>query len=140
MGILSDFFVADKATTPTYDGGPDFDTEDRCQFKSITPLEAAGILSVLRGGGDRIEMLDDFSLLTPPDAEEWTMSVPDDMVAALAALDDSQLPNLALQCADVTVEEIGWSSDDFQFVLSQLRDLSRRAVDSNRSMYLWNSL
>ena len=86
MGILSDFFIADADTTPEYDCGPDFPNNDRCQLKYITPLEAAGILSVLRGGGDRIEMLGAFPLLTPQDAGEWIMSVPDDMVASLAEM------------------------------------------------------
>jgi hypothetical protein len=94
----------------------------------------------LRGGGDRIEMIDAFPLLTPEEAEEWTMSVPDDMTTALAALDGSQLPKVAQRCADETAEELGWSSDDFQDVLKQLRALARRALDTGKPMYLWNSL
>lgn len=139
MGMLSDFFLADKATIPEY-SGMDVVPEDRCQFKGITPLEAAGILSVLRGGGDRMEMLDDFPLLTPQEAEEWTMSVPQDMVATLAELGDSQLLEVGRQCAQVTAEELGWSAEDFQAVISQLRGLARRATDTNRSMYLWIGL
>ena len=53
MGVLSDFFIADEASAPTYDPGTAFPADDRCQFKSITPLESAGMLSVLRGDGDR---------------------------------------------------------------------------------------
>lgn len=140
MGILSDFFIADANATPEYDCGPDFPSDDRCQFKYITPLEAAGILSVLRGGGDRIEMLDAFPLLTPQDAEEWTMSVPDDMVALLAEISDAQIPGIAQKCADVTAEELGWAPEDFTDVIKQLSELARRAVETKRSMYLWNSL
>jgi hypothetical protein len=140
MAILSDFFIADDSTTPEYDSGRQFPAEDRCQFKSISPLEAAGILSVLRGGGNRIEMLDEFPSLTPQDAEEWIQRVPADMTSSLAALNDSQIPGIAQRCADLTAEELGWSSDDFQDVLKQLRDLARRARDTGKSMYLWNSL
>ena len=140
MGILSDFFIAADSPTPKYDCGPQFPAEDRCQFKSITPLEAAGILSVLRGGGDPIEMLDEFPSLTPQDAEEWTQRVPADMTSALATLNDSQIPDIAQRCADLTAEELGWSSDDFQDVLKQLRTLARRAIDTGKSIYLWNSL
>jgi hypothetical protein len=68
------------------------------------------------------------------------MSVPEDMASSLAALDDSQIPDVAQQCADTTAEELGWSSDDFQDVLKQLCALARRAADTNKSMYLWNSL
>jgi hypothetical protein len=140
MGILSDFFVAETTTTPDYDGGPDFPAEDRCQFKSLTPLEAAGMLSVLRGGGDRIELLGAFHLLTPEDAEEWTMSIPEEMTAALATLTDSEIPDTAEKCAKMTAEELGWSSDQFEDILQQLRYLARRTVEGNKSMYLWNSL
>lgn len=140
MGILSDFFIADDSSTPKYDCGPQFPAEDRCQLKYITPLEAAGILSVLRGGGDRIAMLDEFPSLTPEDADEWTQRVPVDMTSSLAALDDSQMPDVAQRCADLTAEELGWSSGDFEEVLEQLRALARRALETGRSMYLWNSL
>jgi len=51
MGVLSDFFLADGWSVPEYDCGREFPAEDRCQLKTITILEAAGILSVLRGGG-----------------------------------------------------------------------------------------
>lgn len=140
MGILSDFFIADANATPEYGCGPDFPSTDRCQFKYITPLEAAGILSVLRGGGDRIEMLDAFPLLTPEDSEQWTMSVPNDMVTSLAELSDAQIPDIARQCADVTAGELGWSPQDFTDVVKQLSELARLAVETRKSMYLWNSL
>jgi len=140
MGILSDFFIADRTAKPEYNGGSEFPAEDRCQFKSITPLEAANILSVLRGSGDPVELLDAFPLLTPEDAEQWTMGVPADMTSLLAGIDDSQITAVAKQCADVTAEELGWSSKDFEDVLTQLRALACRAVDTDKSMYLWNSL
>jgi hypothetical protein len=140
MGVLSDFFIADEGSFLNYDGGQDFPADDRCQLRSITPLEAAGILSVLRGSGDRIEMIGEFPFLTPEDAEEWKMSVPADMVDALARLDEARLPEVAAACSQLTNEELGWSNNDFQMVLSHLKSLARRAVETNRAMYLWVSL
>jgi len=58
-------------------------------------------------------MVSEFKLVTPEDAEDWTMSVPRDMVTALAKLRPSEFPALATRFADVTAEELGWSSDDF---------------------------
>jgi hypothetical protein len=84
--------------------------------------------------------MDEFPSLTPPDAEESTQRVPTDMTSALAALNDSEIPEVAQRCADVTAEELGWPPDDFQDVLRQLRALARRARDAGKSMYLWNSL
>jgi hypothetical protein len=140
MGVLSDFFIADEASTPTYDPGPTFPEEDRCQFKAITPLEAAGLLSVLRGNGDRIELLCEFPLLTPQDAEEWVVSVPRDMPSLLHAMNDDKLVEVARKCAEVTEEELGWSANDFESVLRDLRQLSQRAAATGKRMYLWNSL
>ena len=140
MGILSDFFIAETGKVPDYLGSSDFPAADRCQFKSITPLEAAGVLSVLRGSGDRVELIGEFKLLTPEDAEEWTMIIPDDMMSLLAALTEPRLSKVAKQCSIETAEEVAWSPEDFHFVLSHLRDLAIRARETGRSMYLWNSL
>jgi hypothetical protein len=140
MGILSDFFIAGRESTPTYDPGRAFPAEDRCEFKSITPLEAAGILSVLRGSGDPVEMMDEFPLVTPEEAEEWIMNVPDEMADRLRALDDERLVVAARQCAEVTAEELRWSAEDFDGVLRDLRRLARRAAETGKRMHLWNSL
>lgn len=140
MAILSDFFIAEASPLPDYHGDPDFPASDRFQFKSITPLEAAGVLSVLRGGGDAVKLIGEFKLLTPEDAEEWTMRIPDDMVASLASIAEPRLSEVAAQCSVVTAEEIGWSPDDFRVVLTHLHDLATRAQETERAMYLWNSL
>ncbi len=140
MSILSDFFIATPDSFLEYGSTEDFPAEDRCQFKYITPLEAAGISAVLRGEDDPIDLLDEFPLLSPEDAEDWTMGVPADMTKSLAELTDSQVPDVAQCCADMTAEELGWSAADFQDILIQLRALSQRAVDTKKSMYLWNSL
>lgn len=140
MGVLSDFYISDEKSFMDYDGGENFPADDRCQFQSITPLEAEGILSVLRGNGDRIEMIGEFHFLTPEDAEEWIMRVPADMTAALARLDKAQLPEFAAACSNLTKEELGWTNDDFKVALSHLSDLANRSIETNRSMYLWVAL
>jgi hypothetical protein len=140
MGVLGDFFIANESSHPTYDPGPSFPAEDRCQFKAITPLEAAGFLSVLRGDGDPLEVIDEFPLLTPQDAEEWIVSIPPDMPALLRELNASALVDVARRCADVTRDELGWSPGEIESVLRDLSQLSRRADETGKRMYLWNSL
>lgn len=51
MGILSDFFIAADSPTPVYDCGPQFPAEDRCQFKSITPLKQLGFSPYFEAAG-----------------------------------------------------------------------------------------
>lgn len=140
MGILSDFFIADGPGVPDYQGGQAVPAEDRCQLKSITPLEAAGMLAVLRGDDDCLSLLDEFEVLTPEDAEEWTMSVPSDMVQRLAAIGPSEVSAVAAEFATATIEELGWSQDDFEPVVSELSALAKRAIESGKNMYLWNCL
>ena len=140
MGMLSDFFIADRETVPDYKGGDSLPAEDRCELKSVSPLEAAGMLVALQGSGDAIEMLDDFPLLTAQDADEWIFRVPDTMTSALAALAPMHIPDVARRCAEETEEELGWSPGAFEQVLHPLSRLAQRAASSGRSMYLWNSL
>ena len=98
------------------------------------------MLAVLRGGGDAIELIDEFVLLTPQEAEQWTMSVPRDMVEALAALDEQGVKATSEKLAEATVEELGWSAADFDPMLRELATLARRAIATHKSMYLWNCL
>lgn len=92
MGLLSDFFIADEARAQHYEGGQDFDDADKCSFKYITPLEGERFLAVLRGEPYSAKSGGKFELITPEEAEEWTMTVPDDMVALLAAISRRRLP------------------------------------------------
>jgi hypothetical protein len=92
MSMLSDFFLAGRSTTPNYEDGAGLGTSDRSQFKGITRLQAAQFLAVLRGRGYCGEMIGPFKLLTPEDADAWTMSVPDDLVEKLAAVQSDEFP------------------------------------------------
>jgi len=140
MGILSDFFIADGSTVPNYDGGEEFDTTDKCQFKGLSPLQGGQFLAVLRGQEYVVDMVSEFKLVTLEDAEDWTMSVPQDMVDKLATIQNDQISDIAAQFANATREELGWSPDDFIPVVTELVALARRAIETNKSMYLWNCL
>jgi hypothetical protein len=140
MGLLSDFFIADATPVPNYDGGELVDTADKCQFKNLTPLQAAQFLAVLRDQDYVVDMMNEFELVTPEDAEDWTMSVPDDMVASLARIETADISTFASRFADATSEELGWTPEDFVPIVSQLSALGRRAIATNKKMYLWNCL
>jgi hypothetical protein len=98
------------------------------------------MLAVIRGTGDSVELMDEFELLTDQNAEERTMSVPDDMVLKFSQLANDQISPLAQQFAEETYKELAWSTDDFIPVVTDLRRLSKRAIDTGKKMYLWNSL
>lgn len=140
MGILSDFFIADPSACRSYGGGDDFDSTDKCQFKGLTALQGAQFLAALRGGHFAVEMIREFELVTPDDADDWTVSVPQDMVEALARIRMDEIVAVADQFAQVTSEELGWSRDEFVPIVTELTALSRRAIETNKQMYLWNCL
>jgi hypothetical protein len=140
MGLLSDFFIADETPAPDYQAGEAIDDADKCQFKNLSPLQAAQFLAVLRGQEYVVEMIREFQLLTPEEADDWTMTVPHDMVSALAALEPPAISIVASQFATATREELGWSSDDFVPIVQALSVLAQRAIATNKRMYLWNCL
>ncbi len=140
MGILSDFFILGKGVIPEYDANKDWGSH-RCAYKGITPLEAAAMLKVIRESpDDRVKIMDEFTLLTPEDAEEWIMSVPDDMIKLLASAHESKINDWAAECAEITKEELHWKASDFVELLADLSKLARAATAENMNMYLWNSL
>jgi hypothetical protein len=140
MGILSDFFLASGDAVPDYAGGAQFDASDKCQFKGLTPLQAGQFLAVLRGQKYTVEMVREFQLVTPEEAEQWTMCVPQDMVAAMAGIHDENITEIAGTFADITAKELRWTPQDFVPVVTELSALARRAIETGKSMYLWNSL
>lgn len=140
MSVLSDFIICSGGDVPDYDGIQEFPDDDRCRLNRITPLEAAGLLEALRGDGDRIGMLSEFPLLTPEDAETWTMGVPDDFVSSLAGLEPDGVTSIAERFSQITAEELGWSTDDAVSVVADLAALAKRAKADEKRMYLWNAL
>ncbi|MCL4219664.1 MAG: hypothetical protein KJ052_22005 [Candidatus Hydrogenedentes bacterium] len=140
MGLLSDFFIAHTTPVPDYQGGEAFADADKCQFKYLTPLQAAQFLAVLRGQEYAVEMINEFELVTPEDAEDWTMLVPQDMVDALARIDNTRVSAVASQFAEATREELEWSPEDFVPIVSALAALAQRAIATGKRMYLWNCL
>ena len=83
-------------------------------------------------------MIRENQLVTPEVAEDWTMTVPHDMVSALAALETPSILNLASQFAAATHEELGWAPADFVPIAMALSVLAQRAIATNKRMYLWN--
>jgi|WetSurSiteA1Bulk_404760.scaffolds.fasta_scaffold103347_2 hypothetical protein len=140
MGILSDFFIHSKDATPEFDPSKDWGSH-RCAYKGITPLEAAAMLKAIRqSSDDRVSMMNEFKLLTLEDAEEWIMSVPDDMVKSLASANESKINDWATECTEMTKEELNWKASDFVEVITGLSKLSKTAIAENMNMYLWKSL
>ncbi len=140
MGILCDFFIADGTMVPNYDVGQEFDDADKYECKGLTSLECAQLLAILRGQEYSVDLNSEFKLVTPEDAETWTMSVPQDMVTRLASIENTQVAEIAALLATATSEELSWSANDFMPIITELAALARRAIETQKSMFLWNCL
>src|ERR1700761_8054672 len=120
MGLLSDFFIAYESPTPDYKAGEAIEDADKCQLTDLSALQAAQFLAVLRGQDYRVDLIREFPLVTPEDADDWTMVVPQDMVITLAAIGGAEIPNVATKLAAATRTELGWSPDDFIPIVTAL--------------------
>ena len=141
MGLLSDFFIAKPDAVKTYGGDSQLLGEDCCQYKHLSPLQAAQILAVLRGTEYDLSLLDEFPLAYEASEDgPWTVQLPDDMVSRLAELNDSDVAPQALAWARETEEELGWGAAEFESIVRDLIRLARAARASGKSMYLWNCL
>jgi hypothetical protein len=139
MGTLADFFIADRSAIPIYEGGAGFDSIDRCDCGGLGLLQAEqllGLLREMRGGGDHNN---NFELITSPEGQDFTMSVPADMVAILGSLMDDEIMVVAERLAQDTQLELDWSPQDFLPMLTALGILARRAVDGDRAMFYWTT-
>jgi hypothetical protein len=141
MGLLSDFFIAKPEDASTYNGKSSFASTDCCQYKQVSPLQAAQILAVLRGIPYEASLLREFPFVHQ-ECEDgpWTTKVPDDMTAALAHLEESEIRSQALAWSVATKEELRWRASDFEPIVRDLIKLAREAQGGGKSLFLWNCL
>jgi hypothetical protein len=141
MGLLSDFFIARPDTAKSYGGDDPFPATDCCQYKDLSPLQAAQILAVLRGVPYDVSLLGEFPLVHQVSQDgPWTAKMPDDMVARLAQLRDNEIGPQSLAWAQATQEELAWDASDFEPIVRDLARLAQAAQTSGKSVYLWNCL
>jgi hypothetical protein len=141
MSVLSDFFVATPDTAKLYVGHEPFPTAHYCQYKSLTPLQAAQILAVLRGTPYHVSLIGEFPLVDEKTEDgPWTVKVPDDMVTRLAELQDVEVQTQSVAWAVETKEELAWTPVEFEPIVRDLVRLARAARADGKSMYLWNCL
>jgi hypothetical protein len=141
MGLLSDFFIAEPVDATTYGGEDPYPAADCCQYKDLSPLQAAQILAVLRGVPYDVSLLNEFPLVhEETDEGPWTVKIPDDMVAALAQLKESDLGAQSLAWSEATKEELNWDAAEFEPIVRDLIRLARAARGSGKSLFLWNCL
>jgi hypothetical protein len=141
MGLLSDFFVAKPADAATYGGEEPYPSSECCQYKHLSPLQAAQFLAVLRRTPYHVSLLSEFPLVHQESEDgPWTVQLPEDMTAALAELKDGDVASQARAWSEATREELAWDAAAFEPIVHDLIRLARIARRSSRSLFLWNCL
>jgi len=141
MSTLIDFFISDPIHVLGYLDHGNYPATDCYQTSGIGPLEVAGIYAAILGTGTGpLELMDEFKLASPEDAEEWIQSIPDEFVRILASSIDAEIPHFANAAAEITAEELAWEASDFEPLLNTLATLSKRAQANDLKMYYWMTL
>jgi hypothetical protein len=113
------------------------------ECKGLDPIMLAALWTVLQGGDlhDHMDSITRPALLAPGDPDDWLYQLPDGLVSALEPLPASTVVEVASQWSKVEeFKASNWRADDGREVLLVLTELARKAINSQRSMYLWVSL
>lgn len=135
-GCLADFYVATAEDAAAYDDSTEKFTES-AQYKRVSPLELSMLWAIMRGVDWDVSLMDEFScVFQKDDGERLIHKLPAAMLVDLAELSDERTSVLAPKWA--AVEELRWPSIAAYEVISDLAKLARRAIESDRGVFLWN--
>lgn len=141
MGILADIFVATREDALRYEelltNDGDMSPFERVQHKSLTGLEFGTLWAILEGE----EWDVDRHMLATIDTgseETWLEEFPVQLVEALAAIDEKQIPKIATGWGKT--EEIKSPGAELEPIIFDLRRLAKLSLSSRKPMFLWGSL
>lgn len=136
MRALASIYVSRDQDALGYDQNPESFAVSS-QHRNYGPLELSILWSMMRGIEWNAPLLDEFVCLLQRDSGERLIHrIPWRMVSALAALQPQQVTGLAATWG--SIEELDWTPDQAKGVMEDLVRLSRHAVASHRTLYLWN--
>src|SRR5262249_41495250 len=144
MGILADFVVASPVDALNYEsqvmsGQPlPADRFERFESGGLTYLAMEMLWADLRHESWDVGHYDLEMVYLEEDGGSWLFRFPDELVKLLSLLDHAA----ARQAADLWSrhEEVGGEPAVLQELLLNLKRLSARALETERSLYLWGSL
>jgi hypothetical protein len=136
MSILSDIYISRDDEAVKYDTAPD-QFSDRAQYNGMTPLELSTLWAILRGVKWDWDSQKEFACLPQvAGGERLVHRLPAAMVAELAKLPTERIASATKAWA--ATEELDCSPEDIKPVVEALVRLACLAVESGRSIYLWN--
>lgn len=144
LGVLTDFVLANRAEAEKI--GLERESFAGIDAKGISQVTIAKLYAILTKTqyDSNFPMLRDASFVyTASEDGPWVQLVPDDMVQRLAAQSDADLVAVSEAWSDTDEflsEYSRWRKADLHGLLQQLRELSKRAADENKVLFMWTCL
>lgn len=146
MGVLTDFVVADR-TEAHLVGEADVPSQtfNGIDAKGIDQVKMATLYAILTGTDydpDFLATDDSFAYIGSDDGP-WVQAIPDPMLHKLAELSPFTIPSVAKEWAaseEFDPKYSNWSPEAVTWFLQEISRLSRLAVSTNKTVFMWTCL
>ena len=147
MGILADLFVATPPEAAVYeetllrDIAAAEEQYDPAHFYGLTDLNFSILWALLSEEEWDLQKHALTTIKLEEPGETWLFQFPQAFCEKLAALSDKEVQSVSEAWAateELTLDR--WTVDDAAPVVERLRDLSKRAINSEDALFLWGSL
>ena len=136
MSVLTDFYLADPAQAKDYDVDQQCLEVDRAQYKGMTPLELSTLSAIIQKKEWDVAMMDEFpEVLIVDGGERLIYEIPSVAIERFAILSEDEIGSAA--AAWSKTEELACEAEDIQPVIEEIVRLSKRGLETKRSLYLW---
>jgi hypothetical protein len=138
MSLLADLYVSrDDEEAIRYNSEPAQFT-DREEYTSFTTLELSTLWAEMQGKKWDEDLFDEFLTVFAHEEEPHISRLPTAMVLELARMTPEQVLYLASKWA--ATDEMRCSPEDARPIIEGLIRLAKKAFETERSLYFWNSL
>jgi len=139
MGLLADIYLASSDEEASkYDSSPDAFV-DRLQYKGFTELQLSTLWAIILGVNWQAKSLRQFiDVFHTDNGERLICRLPAAMLNDLTNSTPEQISSAARSWA--ATSEMRCGPADSRSIIEGLIVFARRAKETNRSVYLWNSV
>lgn len=147
MGILADLFVATPPEAAVYeetllrDIAAAKEQYDPAHFRGLTDLNFSVLWAMLLQEEWDLKKHALTTIKLEEPGETWLFQFPQPFCEKLAELSDEEVRSVSEAWAaseELTLDR--WTVDDVLPVVERLRELSKRAINSDDALFLWGSL
>jgi hypothetical protein len=139
MSVMAEIYISrDDQEAARYNTSSD-GFPDREQYSGFTELELSTLWAGVRGVPWSVDLLDEFpKVLSEDGGERVICRLPAAMATEMANLRADQIASTAAKWA--ATDEMRCQPADVRPIIEGLVRLAKKASDTGRSLYFWNSL